>query len=422
MTDAKRIKLFGGACFFFGVVAAFVAVHLAPGLIQTTQHKKTETELVTHAPPLTPNFAGREPISGRIEAIEIPLGMPNGMVPEQTQRLQNPRWSFAGISESQLTRFLDSCELRPVERTALLDKRSWSITPEGCVISPAEQLVWSLQPEAREKIYSVLSRNPTNFAQCFPFRFPLTGFEAKFKSSGLPVERLEQLKRLTYTNAGYLCFTDLQAMKRVLGVEEFKDLVETLYEVPTYLLRVHVQPDSDVEGLIKYWGKGGREDLIAPVLNALAKVPGGSALNISYLLPPFARLRLYTYPYASKDPTAPRQDCFFTSLNFFNENPDTNFFNGQYTARVLHSQYEAVTDTPLFGDLITLVNAAGDSFHACVFIAADYVYTKNGVNPHQPWVLMKLSDMVMMYSWTEQPAHVRFLRRKFETPFVAGGA
>jgi hypothetical protein len=240
----------------------------------------------------------------------------------------------------------------------------------------------------------------------------LQGFNQKFKESGLPVEQVQRILALTYTNSDFLCFTDLQAVKAVLRTNEFQELIEILYELPTYVLRLRINPDSDIDAIVKYWGKGGREKMIAPMLNALTKVPGGTVFNISYLLPPFARLRLYTYPYTWNDPTAARQDCFFTSMNFFSETPDTNFFDAVYTARVLHSDYIQIRDAPTFGDLVTLVNATGRVFHACVYIVDDFVFTKNGVNPEQPWVLMKISDMLMIYYPNDKAGHIEFLRHK----------
>jgi len=42
----------------------------------------------------------------------------------------------------------------------------------------------------------------------------------------------------------------------------------------------------------------------------------------------------------------------------------------------------------------------------------DFVFTKNGVNPEQPWVLMKISDMLMIYYPNDKSGHIEFLRRK----------
>ncbi|PWU16705.1 MAG: hypothetical protein C5B50_12975 [Verrucomicrobia bacterium] len=411
MQETTRTKILCGAFFTLGVSLAFIILYLHEALskqaICTIAGQSLSSNLAA-APP----DSGAEMPWGTLKATEIPLACPEGELPDGERRLTEPKWVFEDTSEGRLTRFFNGLNLRPAEKATLLDKRTWEIGPKRCVVSPPEQLIWSLNPDARQRIYSVLSRTPSNFPQRYPFHFALDGLEEKFKNCGLTAENVEQLRWLSYTNGGYLCFTDLQAMKHALNPEQFQELVESLYEVPTYVLGLRLNPHSNVEGLVKYWGKGGREHLIAPLLTALAKVPGGAGINVSYLLPPFARLRLYTYPFTLNDPTAQRSDCFFTSMNFFNEKPDTNFFNASYTAQMIHTQYSTVVDQPVFGDLITLVNGKGESIHACVFIAADYVFTKNGVNSHQPWVLMKLSDMVMMYSWVDSPVQIRFLRRK----------
>ena len=355
---------------------------------------------------------GKIPPCGEIEAIEIPFANPDGLFPDREARLETPKWFFQGFSESRLSRFLCSCELRPAEKAVLLDKRFWNTSPDGCVISPPDQLLWSLSHRGRQQIYSVLANSVTNYPQCFPFRFPLDGFDRKFKESGLAGGQLEKIRRLTYTNSGDLCFADLRAAQGVLKPNEFNELIQTLYAMPVYLLRLHVSPDSDLETLIRYWGKAGRQKLVAPLLSSMARVPGGAAINISYLLPPFARLRLYTYPEAWNDQTAPKQDCVFTALNFFNETMDTNFFDITYKEKFFNSQYALINDDPIFGDLVTLIDGQNQAFHTCVYIADGFVFTKNGANPAQPWVLMKMSDMLVMYHSLEKSSRVLFLRRK----------
>jgi hypothetical protein len=49
--------------------------------------------------------------------------------------------------------------------------------------------------------------------------------------------------------------------------------------------------------------------------------------------------------------------------------------------------------------------------HACVYIADDVVFTKNGVNYHQPWVLMKLNDLLPRYA-SDRPMSIVVLRRR----------
>jgi hypothetical protein len=410
-----RVRLVCAGSFVMGVGLALLAVALTPRLIGDHRGSAGAWQVFARTWTGAGGAPDDVPPSGLVEALEIPLASSDGVFPDREKRLRPAEWFFEDIPEDRLARFLNACDLRPVERTALLNRRCWRVTEHGCAITPPEQLVWSLSPHAREQIYSLLAKSPTNFAQCFPFRWPLGGFDRKFKDSGLPVEEINKLRRLAYTNGQYLCFTDLQAAKDALRRPEFQDLVEALYGLPTYILRLRVNPDSDVDRLVRYWGKGGREKTIKPLLTSLTKVPGGATVNVSYLLPPFAKLRLYTYPYTLKDPTAARQDCFFTSLNFFNETPDTNFFNASYTEQVLRSQYSPVPKTPSFGDVVLLSRGTGEIIHACIYIADDFVFSKNGAALEQPWVLMKMADMLALYYPVDRSGHLTFLRRKIET-------
>ena len=222
----------------------------------------------------------------------------------------------------------------------------------------------------------------------------------------------EKLKRLAYTNGSDVCFSDLQAVEHVLPATDFQELVAQLYREPAYSLRLHVSPGSDVDALVKYWGKGGREKLIAPLLKGLARAPGGGSISISYLLPPFARLRLYTFPDAWNDPTASQQDCFFTALNFFNEKADTNYFDRGYTARFLAAECAETDASPALGDIIALKDSNGDIIHASVYIADGFVFTKNGINHVEPWILMRMADMVAIYFSHGTTGKAVVLRRK----------
>ena len=273
-------------------------------------------------------------------------------------------------------------------------------------------VVWSLNSKARQQIYSALGRNQRNYPQRFPLRFSANGFEERLAQSGLNDRELDRIRRLAYTNSGTVCFTDLEAVRNVLPSHRFDDLIEAFYEVPAFMLRLHVSPDSDIDALVKYWGKGGREQLIRPLLKALARVPGGAAINVGHLMPPFARLRLYTFPDSWNDSTAPRQDCLFTALNFFNTTPDTNFLDGAYCQKVLDEEYAPVTESPVYGDLIVLVDSTGKAIHMAVYIAEEFVFTKNGVNHTQPWVLMRMADMMAIYFGPEGSSQIMILRGK----------
>ena len=70
---------------------------------------------------------------------------------------------------------------------------------------------------------------------------------------------------------------------------------------------------------------------------------------------------------------------------------------------------------PVLGDLVTLISGDNELFHACVYIADGFVFTKNGSNPAQPWILMKLADMLAMYESLEKPRTILYLRHQGPT-------
>jgi hypothetical protein len=51
-----------------------------------------------------------------------------------------------------------------------------------------------------------------------------------------------------------------------------------------------------------------------------------------------------------------------------------------------------------YGDVIFFMDGtSGNAIHSCVYLADDLVFTKNGRSPTQPWVVMKLDDVVSYY-------------------------
>lgn len=380
------------------LLAVFVAWSLARQPLQARAYSETET---VHTGPW-----------GELSAVEVKLANPNGQLPDQATRLQQPSWFFERHTEADVFRLLRDCDLRPVQRKILFDRQFWQVTSNGCTLTPPEPVIWSLSSRARSIIYRALARSPVNYAQCFPFRFLPEKFEEQLRASGLADAEIQKVRRLAYTNNGAVCFTDLKILHDLMKTEAFEELVGALYKVPAYSLRLHIHPGANLAGVIRYWGAGGREKAISPILKGLAHVPGGAGINVAQLLPPFPRSRLYTFPDAWDDPNAPREDCFYAAMNFFAEKPDTNFFNGDHTQHVLAEDFEKVTGAATFGDRLLLVNAQGAGVHMCVYVAGEFVFTKNGINRAEPWVLMRLADVLSIYFGRSQDGHLTIYRPK----------
>lgn len=261
----------------------------------------------------------------------------------------------------------------------------------------------------------MLAHTPINYAQRYPFCFKSRTFDDFLHHSGLRDGNSDKIVRFAYPISGFSCFSDLRGVRDVLTADEFEEFVEALYQTRAFSLRLRVRPDSDLNALVAYWGKGGREKLIRPLLKALTKVTGGAAINVSFLLPPFARNRLYTYPASWNDPAIEREDCFFTAINFFNDAPDTNLFDHTYAKTILYNEFLPASGQPTYGDLVAVSGPSGAVVHVCVYIAKDFVFTKNGLDRPQPWVLMRMTDMLRCYYVPAMPGRVTFFRRAVPT-------
>ena len=336
-------------------------------------------------------------------------------------RLRPARWLFERFDQSALSNFLTQCELTREQAAELLDSSHWQLASNGLVVVPSEPVVLSLSSKSRAQIYTSLARSAENYSQQFPFRFRESEFTNVFAGSELPKEKLQLIKDLSYADRGSLCFADVQVLPSMLSSNEFREAVSCLYATPAYRLRLRVYPESDIGPLVKYWSRGRSADRIRPLLESLTKLPdpNGASINISYMLPAFARLRLYTFPKAWREPQTGKEDCFWTSMNFFNDEPDMRFLDGNYVRQILKTDYHVVRDQPRYGDLVTLVGPTGDGRHMCVYIAEDFVYTKNGMNELCPWVLMKLPDMLTAFTSHDEQRMV-IVRHNESNPASSG--
>ena len=348
---------------------------------------------------------------GELKIQRIPLEKSDFVFLDRAMRLKTPAWHFENFSPPQLVSFLESCNLSPSVHDDLLQTNRWIALSNACDISPSHDLILKLNPAERARLFAVLGRSETNYAQRWPFRMPLNGFDERFACANLPKAKLELVRSLTYTNGNQLCFCNFGTLKAFVTDDEFNEIVEALYAVPAVLVRVHVTPDSDVNALVKYWGRGGREQRIRPLIESVAHMPAGEDLNVSFLLPQFARVRLYVFPDPDGDVTEAKTDCFYTAFNFFSAKADDRFLDPQVRRQTLQNEYAPIRGQPLLGDLVTLINRKGNIFHVAVYIAQDIVFTKNGENYLQPWVLMRMDDLLAFYG-TEVPVRMIIYRRK----------
>ena len=268
-----------------------------------------------------------------------------------------------------------------------------------------------LTPEDRATLYILLQRMGENSDHRDGFQFCGSSADQWFGNVPLSPETRRLVTSLIYRHRSFLFFSDLRIVRHLLPSDaETMLLMKAVTRESTLRLRLKVSQASDVESLINYWGRGGRQMKIRPILEALAKLPGEQNLDVANLLPPFASRRIYSYPTVSgKINRSVYHDCHWTALNFFSNKPDDRYGHVNRAFAAFNKAYRPVSSDPRLGDLVVYNDDQGRLLHTAVYIAADVVFTKNGGGAAHPWMFLKLENMDDYY-----PA--KGLKRVFFTP------
>lgn len=348
---------------------------------------------------------------GRLEYSPIAISIPDDYV------LGDPpsepvRWWFAGLSRDSVDALFRDAGLT-AEQLRLLAGARWEVSPKGVIVDPPGAVVAGLSTAARTRIYEALSQTERNEEQFTPEIFYPEYMDERLESSGLGDEPIALVRKLLYPRKSWMLFSDSPVVLATLQTEnERRRFQQMIHRKRTFVVQLVVERSADIDAMMAYWDFPGRSKGLRPLLESLARVPGGGELDIAHLLPPFARKRLYTYPDDSADAIVRSRECSWTALNFFNDPPDDRFANPAYTRTVVDDAYETVT-SPRFGDLVVLTDPENVAHHFAVYLADDLTFTKNGFSKGQPWMLMKVADLVDQYSISlPAPLEVSYHRRK----------
>jgi hypothetical protein len=350
---------------------------------------------------------------GDLDYAPIMLSPPLELVPEFAPAISpEVLWRFPDTSSSALSAVLGEIGLPEALRTELLSAATLDPAIGGFTIRPSRELVLGLSRETRAKLYIMLAAHADNGDQFKAFRFCGDSPEEWFVRSRISDETKKLVLPLVYQHGGYQFFADLRSVEGSLSSQEERlRLLKTLSREATFLVKLKVTANSDIDALVNYWGRGGRAKDVRPILESLAVVEGGEKIDIVHLLPSFARGRIYNYPLPLEKGRTLKRDCHWSSFNFFSAEADDRFCDDDEVTRTLQQEYYRVYGNFQLGDLV-LYFASDESFiHSAVYIADDFVFTKNGNLSSRPWMFTKLADMKSFYP-TLKPLEVRFYRRK----------
>jgi hypothetical protein len=388
-------------------VALILATTLATGFVRFTREPAAFDD----------GSPDKEPASipawGELSLTEVTLEQPEEYVAFDAMAEPITIWTFSEPDPAKVGSLMLKCGLTPAQTTKALASSQAATDSAGLKVFPDEELLLSLSPATRAKLYAVLATNPANRLMQQPYRIMAGTFESMFKDSGVDQPTIELVQKLLYPSGANQAFSDLEYVLGRIPSEQTKlDLVKALTRQPAVIARLRIRPDTDIDKLLGYWasGSGARAKDARPLLEALKRLHGGGSIGIGFLLPPFARERLFTSPVPSK-PGDVLEDCHWSALNFFNATPDDRFADKTYTGHYIDENYYQIAKPSMLGDLVFFLKKDNEVIHSAVFIADDLVFTKNGVNYAQPWILTRMKNLLATYSSAEDFKPVYYRRK-----------
>ncbi len=351
---------------------------------------------------------------GEMITRDIQLERPDEYLTTETTNPAPEKWIFTGLQPDAVRTLLAGCG---VEAGALASafKTAVTATGAGTEFRPPADLMLSLSPAVRERLYLGLTGRNVNTYFDYPFVFPGETIETIYADPRLTAEDVAQLKKLVYANGSAKQLTDYQTLMRTIPtVERRTAMARVLSRQSAVFAGLVIKPDTDIDKIAAYWGHtpNVRFTDIRPLLEALKALPEGGNLSLFYLLPKFARDRLFTFPLPS-GPGDPVMDCHWSTFNFASDTPDNRFDDPNYAIEFIRNNYYNIAAPSICGDVLLLMNDKDEIKHSAVFLADDLVFTKNGNNYSQPWMIMHIHDLLSFYP-ASPPMRTIYMRRKVD--------
>jgi hypothetical protein len=337
---------------------------------------------------------------GRIEYQYIYIAAPNWILEQYPMPQPQPRWCFPDSTAASVRAFLTQSGLDATTCDSLLSDPRALRDEEGIfTVFPTVDELIAISPTVRQTIYHELAKSSLNTFQYEPICIPDGDLDGWLSSSGLPDDVASDIRKLVWRDGDSLLFSDFRAiLSHATSDSEARRWVKALTRVRAVVAYLK---------LAEYH----RKDSL-PMLEAFANLPGENRLDLIHLLPPFPRRLVYSYTTPDIERTGQTPNCHWTSLNFFNYTRQNIYLDLKLASSQVMEDYEKVTGSPQFGDVLFFLNTNEDAFHSCVYIADDLVFTKNGENIMMPWLLTRLTDVKQLYM-REPGTHIEVYRRRW---------
>jgi len=354
---------------------------------------------------------------GTLEYFTAAIEVPAATIQAMESWPSTPMWRFGSTNAAEILAQLKAAGLDSRQMAVLSDPQSWRMSSRSLALLPGSELLLSMAPAVRERVYALVAQNPENLFHAEPF-VVFGGSVARWLgNTGLRPELLSTIERVVYERHGATYFSDVALLYSLAASDaERLKISKHLSRNPALMVSLRVTQDMDWQGIASYWSSGRRRKDVATLLESLASNPASDRVDILHLLPATPRKLLNTFPHPSQYIFFGQlPDCHWSSLNFFNYDPASRLAEPATATSYLKEHFVQVKPPFEFGDIILFTNADGSkSNHSCVYVAGDIVFTKNGRSVLKPWTLMMFEDVASTYRSNPDVHFVVYRRKSLE--------
>jgi hypothetical protein len=336
---------------------------------------------------------------GTLTERKIQLELPVEYVMDDISRQRPEVWTFSGLDPGAVKTLLSKNGLTAAQAATVCAPNNVRADKSGTVLTPPADFLLSLDAATRGRLYTGLAGQKISQSFDCPFVFPGVTIESIYADKRLNPNDVSLLKHLVYDNGGTWQLSNYQLlMSQIPTADRRVAMARLLTRQSAVLVGLHITPDTDIDKLASYWGSipNVRIINIRPLMEAFKALPEGGDLPLYYLMPKFARDRLYTYPLPPQ-PGDPIMDCHWTTFNFSSDMSDNRFNDPGFAVQYIQKNYYQISAPSQYGDILLLMNNNNEIKHSAVFLADDLVFTKNGSDFRHPWMVMHIADLLALY-------------------------
>ena len=307
------------------------------------------------------------------------------------------RWTFEQTTEKGVRSIMEKAGLPVAVIDRLMGPTQVITSGNNVVVLPRVEDLVEISQAARSALYVELAKSEANEYQRDPVFIHGGDIDDWLADTEITKPQKELLRKLLWRRGAALVFSDIQAVLSLAkNSEEVAAVFRTITRVRSLLVELKLPLKDGRATFIDYWSAGTLNAERVPFLAAITRRRAPQMIDITQFLPTLARRRVYTFPTAAMGLKGRLPDCHWTSLNFFEEEPNDRYLDSGKASEHLLADYVAIDPPFKFGDVLCFLDK-GEGLHTCVQIADDIVLTKNGESILAPWALLPLKDVDDVY-------------------------